>query len=113
MTEERAPYEYESVGGHDEERQPGIETHLKSRSTWLRLFFMLVMIAIYAVSRAVVAAVVVLQFFFLLFTGQTNETLTEFGGALARYTFQIVDYLTFHSDERPCPFDLPWPSADS
>lgn len=94
------------------ESRPGIETHLKRGSTWLRLFFMLVMIAIYAVSRIVVAAVVVLQFFWLLFTGETNETLRRFGGSLARYSFEIVDYLTFHSDERPCPFDLPWPSVD-
>ena len=109
MTDE-SPLDF--TAEHRSVPEPGIETHLKSGSTWLRLFFMLVVIALYAVSRVVVAAVVVLQFFWLLFTGRTNESLTEFGGALARYTFEIVDYLTFHSDQRPWPFDLPWPSAE-
>ena len=86
-----------------------IEDNVKSRSTWLRLFFMIVIAFLYGVSRVVVGAVVVVQFFWVLFTGKTNQSLEGFGQSLATYTYQIIRYLTFGSDERPFPFDADWP----
>jgi uncharacterized protein DUF4389 len=86
-----------------------LEEHLKSRSTWLRLLFMLVMVVFYAVSRIVVTVVVVVQFLHVLFTGEPNPRLKEFGQSLAAYTFQILIYLTFNSEVRPFPFDAEWP----
>ena len=56
-----------------------VEENLKSRSTWLRLLFMVVMVLIYGISRIVVSAVVVLQFFHVLFTGRTNPQLLKLG----------------------------------
>lgn len=88
---------------------PDIEANLKSRSTWMRLLFMLVLGAIYAISRVVVFAVVVLQFLIALFAGQPNERLSSLGHALGVYTCEIIDYLTYHADERPFPFDRDWP----
>ena len=87
-----------------------IEEHLKSRSTWLRLVFMIVMVLLYGVSRVVVSAVIVLQFFHVLFTGRTNPQLLKFGESLASYTYQILLYLTFNTDVRPFPFDGDWPA---
>jgi len=86
-----------------------IESNVKSRSTWLRLVFMLVIFVIYAVSRFVVLAVVVLQFLWVLFTAETNKQLGELGQSLATFTYQVIRYLSFNSDERPFPFDLEWP----
>ena len=85
--------------------------HLKSKSIWMRLLFMLVVTFLYFISRVVVGAVVVVQFFWVLFTGETNERLKEFGKSLAVYTNQIILYLTFNTEERPYPIDLDWPSA--
>ena len=87
------------------------EKNVKSRSTWLRLLFMAVFLIIYAVSRPVVFVVVVIQFFWILFTSEANKGLLEFGQSLATYTYQIVRYLTFNSEEKPFPFDQPWPAA--
>ena len=87
------------------------EDNLKARSTWLRLFFMLVIAILYGVSRLVVGAVIVLQFFWVLFTGKTNARLLQFGEALATYTYEVVRYLTFATEERPFPFDLDWPTG--
>ena len=97
--------------GATEERAEGtpLEDNVKSRSTWLRLFFMIVVAALYGVSRFVVGMVVVLQFFWVLFTGNTNPSLENFAQSLATYTYQIIRYLTFVSDERPFPFDSDWP----
>lgn len=90
-----------------------LEHNVKSRSTWLRLFFMCVMVLLYGVSRVVVAAIVLIQFFTLLFKGTTNEPLKELGQSLATYTYQILRYLTFNTEERPYPFDLEWPKQPS
>jgi hypothetical protein len=88
-----------------------IEEHLKARSTWVRLLFMIVMTVCYAVARLVVAVVVVLQFLHVLFTGETNPRLKDLGLSLARYVYQIVEYLTFNTEVRPFPFDAEWPPA--
>jgi len=89
--------------------QRPLEEHLKSRSTWLRLFFMIVVSVFYAVARLVTTIVVVAQFCHVLFTGQVNERLREFGQSLATYTYQVVTYLTFNTEIRPFPFDAEWP----
>lgn len=99
----------ENAGGESRERAPKLEDHLTSRSTWMRLLFMLVFVILYGVSRIVVGAVVILQFLWLLVTGETNRRLTEAGQSLAIYTYQIVRYLTFNTERRPFPFDADWP----
>jgi hypothetical protein len=88
-----------------------VKENLKKRSTWLRLFFMFVMVLLYSVSRVVVSVVVLLQFFWVLFTSETNESLEDLGQSLATYTYQIIRYLTFNTEERPFPFDLDWPDG--
>jgi hypothetical protein len=52
-----------------------------------------------------------LQFFSVLFTAETNKPLVTFGQSLATYTYQIVRYLTFNTEQRPFPFDLEWPDG--
>jgi hypothetical protein len=95
-------------GGGQQQPIP-VKENLKSRSTWLRLFFMFVMTLLYAVSRVVVSVVVLLQFFWVLLTAETNKPLEALGLSLATYTYQIIRYLTFNTEERPFPFDLDWP----
>jgi len=88
-----------------------LEENVKSRSTWMRLLFMIICSLLYAVSRFVVFTVVALQFLWLLFTGESNQRLVAAGQSLATYTYQLVRYLTFSSDVRPFPFDDDWPSS--
>jgi len=85
--------------------------NLKSKSIWMRLFFMFIVALLYSVSRVVVSAVVVAQFFWVLFTGETNKKLQIFGQSLSTYTYQIILYLTFNTEERPFPFDADWPNT--
>ncbi len=105
----------EQLGNHvpseEDDMREGREfgENLKSRSTWIRLLVMLIVISLFAVSRFVVFAVVVLQFFWVLFTAETNERLTAFGHSLALYTCEIIDYLTYNTDDKPFPLDNDWP----
>jgi hypothetical protein len=88
-----------------------LETNIKRRSTWMRFIFIIVFLALYALSRFVVFAAVVLQFLWVLFTAETNDKLKNLGQSLATYTYEIVLYLTFNSDAKPFPFDNDWPSS--
>ena len=100
----------ENLSPRDDHRP--IEEHIKAPSTWLRLLFMIVMVVCYMVARLVVAIVVVLQFFHVLLTGDTNARLKVLGLSLAHYVFEIVEYLTFNSETRPFPFDAEWPAGE-
>src|SRR5690606_37202366 len=108
MNEERPP-PGDYAPEPEPEREPTLEDHIKAKATWLRLLFMIVMLVLYSISRIVVIAVVVIQFLYVLFTGRTNERLLGLGQSLATYTYQIVQYLTYNTEQRPFPFDLDWP----
>lgn len=92
---------------------PAIEDNLKSKSTWIRLVFMVVFCFLAWVAVLVASAVVLLGFLWVLFTGETNEQLRNAGQGIANYVHQIIRYLTYNSDKRPFPFDAPWPSPDT
>ena len=83
--------------------------HVAAKSTWMRLFFMIVFGIIYGISRLVIGAVVVIQFFHVLFTGDVNEPLKSFGHSLAIYSYEIVNYLTFNTETKPFPLEADWP----
>ncbi|MDP6993658.1 MAG: DUF4389 domain-containing protein, partial [Woeseiaceae bacterium] len=87
-----------------------VKSNVKSRSAWLRIFFVLVVIALYWVCGVVIGAVVAFQCVWLLFTGESNEKLRGLGRSLATYVRQAVGYLTFDTEDRPFPLDLDWPA---
>lgn len=87
------------------------ERNVKQKSTWVRLFFMIVLAILYGLSRIVIGAVVVIQFFYVLLTGEAKEELKSFGHSLAIYSYQVIDYLTFNTDEKPFPFEGAWPTS--
>lgn len=115
MSDDRSPADH-VVDGEDSEdaeaRRKQLEENLKSRSTWLRLLFMVVFYVLASVASLVASVVIVLGFFWVLFTGEINGQLQRAGQSIATYLYQIVRYLTYNSDERPFPFDAEWPSAD-
>ena len=110
MSDDKPPADH--VLPDDTEAGIPIEEHIKSRSTWLRLLFMLIFYAIGTVTTAVLSVVVVLGFFWVLFTGEKNAQLQQVGQVVAAYLYQIVRYLTFNTYDKPFPFGDDLPSAD-
>lgn len=104
---DHAPPEADA-GGRSE--QSSLEKNVKMRSTWIRLLFMLMFSFLYGISRLVTAAVVVIQFLHVLFTGETNDQLKSLGHSLAIYSYEVVDYLSFNTETRPFPLDAAWPN---
>lgn len=110
MSNDNPPMDH--VAGDSEPRQESdIERNIKSKSTWLRLVYMLVFGLLAWVATMVAAVVVVLGFFWVLFTGERNAGLTSAGQSIATYLYEILRYLTYNSDQRPFPFDAAWPAA--
>jgi len=87
-----------------------VKTHIESTETWLRLLFMVLFAVISWIAKLVLIAVVIFQFLVKLFTGDINERALGLGGQLSSYIYQILNYLTFNTEERPFPFN-DWPSG--
>ncbi len=87
------------------------EKHVKSRSTWLRLMFMLIYYVLISIAGMVGTVVVVLGFLWVLFTGEVNRQLRQAGQGVAAYVYEIIRYLSFNTDDRPFPFGQDWPSG--
>ena len=87
-----------------------IKENVTQESTWMRLVYMVLFAVIFNIAEFVIVVVVVVQFLFKLFTGAANETLGALGQTVASYVYEIIAYLTFHTDDMPYPFG-PWPTA--
>lgn len=87
-----------------------VKENLKNTEVWMRLFFIFVMYLLYGAAKVVLFVLVVFQFLSTLFTGKTNANLLKFGTQLAEYIYQLVQYLTYTSDNKPFPF-TEWPSG--
>ena len=52
--------------------------------------------------------IIFLQFLFVLITDKRSENITHVSLGFRNYMVQILDYLTYHSEEKPFPFsDFP------
>lgn len=81
------------------------------RNIWIRGLFMLLMAFAFQVSGTVICIVTVIQFVLVLLNDAPNERLVSFGRSLGRYLQQIVNFLTFATEEIPFPFS-DWPTGD-
>jgi hypothetical protein len=88
---------------------PELKENLTAQETWIRGLFLLIFAFIMGVTKVVTGAVVVLQFLFTVFSGEVNTNLQQFGASLSRFTYQIMLYVTYNTDEKPFPFKE-WPS---
>lgn len=84
---------------------------VRSKITWLRLLFMLIMAVIFCLGAMIGFLVSLLQFFWVLFNGEPKEELRMIGRQLGEYGREIALYMTFNTDVRPFPFDREWPSG--
>ena len=73
-----------------------------------RVIYMLLMALAFQVCGAVLCIVVVIQFVMVLLNDVPNVRLVSLGRGLGNYLRQIVNFLTFASEELPFPFSA-WP----
>jgi len=84
----------------------------RSGNIWMRGLIMIVMAILFGIAETVLFIMAVIQFFWVVFTGEKNAKLSHFGAALGRWVKQVVEYQTMETDERPFPW-APWPGKDA
>ena len=84
---------------------------LLSADQWLRFVFMVLFSIIICVLSYVVGVLVFLQFIFALVTGKDNEKLRRLGSSCSVFISQILQFLTYNSEDKPFPF-ADWPDAN-
>ncbi|MFV2089629.1 MAG: DUF4389 domain-containing protein [Pseudomonadales bacterium] len=88
-----------------------MKQRLTSRDIWMRALYMVFFAIAYGVAEVVLTLLVVFQFLATLFTGKANEPLLKLGTNLSTYFYQIIQFQTFNTEEKPFPFS-PWPDAE-
>ncbi|MFT5593559.1 MAG: hypothetical protein ACI8SR_001940 [Oceanicoccus sp.] len=81
---------------------------IKSESFWLRSLFMVLFFIVYRIVDILVLLVAISQWFYVLLSGDANQGLRNFAKGLSLYVAQIIDYLSYNTEEKPYPF-TDWP----
>ena len=79
------------------------------KDKWLRGLNMLLFIVIKYVVSWLILLIAVLQFILDILLGKPNDKLINFTENLNFYYYQIVNFLTYNSEEKPFPFTS-WPN---
>jgi hypothetical protein len=88
-----------------------LKQRLTSRNIWTRALFMVLFAIAYGLVEIILTLLVVVQFFVVLLTARANEPLLKFGTNLGRYVYQIIQFQTFNSEDKPFPFS-DWPEDE-
>ena len=89
------------------------EPKLKRTDYWLRLLLALMYFGlVFYLIRLLVGIVLVMQFILVAFLGKTNDRLVRFTGDLNRFSYHVLQFLTWNSDDRPFPFS-DWPGPEN
>ena len=86
---------------------PGEGSEHWFRLLWMLLFFFLIFYAV----KLVIALVMLAQFILVLVNGEPNDRLQGFSLRMNRYSYHILQYLTFNESLKPFPFSE-FPDAD-
>ncbi len=81
------------------------------RNIWIRGLFMLLMAIAFHVCTTVLGIVTLIQFVMTLLNDTPNIRLVSFGRSMGSYLRQIVNFLTFVTEEMPFPFSE-WPAGE-
>ena len=77
---------------------------------WTRGLYMLLLLLAFSIAQTLLCATAIAQFLWLLFAGEANSQLAQFGNSLARWVGDAARYLTCASDVKPFQW-APWPPA--
>ncbi len=74
------------------------------RALWLRGLWMLAFAVFFAIAETVLLLVAVVQFLWMLSTGERNRRLAEFGRGLGRWLHDVALFQSAASEARPFPW---------
>lgn len=80
-------------------------------AVWLRGLYMLLFVFAFGIAQTLLCVTAIVQFLWLLFTGEANAQLSRFGSSLSRWFSDASRFLTTASEVKPFPWG-PWPAAE-
>ncbi len=83
----------------------------EKKAIWWRGLYMILFAFLYGVAKAVMFAVVVFQFFYVVITDKRNVQLIKLGKSLSQYMYEILLFLTFNNETHPFPLGT-WPTEE-
>jgi hypothetical protein len=90
---------------HNSDGDDGIRKNAVERGLFMLLFGFIGYFAFWAI---IILAIV--QLVFVLASKEPNAEIAKFSGNLGEYISQVVGFLSFATEEKPCPF-APFPSV--
>lgn len=95
------------------EKLDNIIRNLKQGSAWVRVILMIAFaVVLYVIIPAIVLVLMLTQTLFVFITGDSNDNLRVLGTALSKYIFEVLQFLSYASDNRPFPFSA-FPSVEN
>ena len=85
-----------------------MKSRLTSKDVWLRALYIAFFAIAWGLSEVLLVFSVIFQWLTVLVTGSANEPLLRFGQNLSRYHYQIAQFVSFNTEDRPFPFS-DWP----
>lgn len=85
-----------------------VKAELSKSEKWLRALYMILFIVIVELTKALLFAIVILQFLLVLFSSTPNSNLLRFSKALSYYVYESYLFLTYNTETKPFPFG-DWP----
>jgi len=86
-----------------------LKDNILNPSHWIRLLIMALMyVILFSLVQLIASVSMIIQWVLVLFTGETNPRLRHFTKGLNLYSFQILEFLNFNSEQRPFPLS-DWP----
>lgn len=76
----------------------------KRRDVWMRGLWMLLFALFFELAKTVLVVVAIVQFFWMLFSGEKNAQLAGFGRDMGKWLNDVALFQTGASDERPFPW---------
>lgn len=83
---------------------PPLAQPWSSGDTWLRGLFMVIFAVLVSFAVPILGLLSVVQFFWLLFAGEKNEGVADFGAHLSQWLADVGRFGTGISDEKPFPW---------
>jgi hypothetical protein len=88
------------------------EPKVRNRDHWLRLVTALIyFVLLFYLVRILVGVALVVQFILVAFVGEANYRLIRFTSDLNRFSYHVLQFVTWGSDQRPFPFS-DWPGPE-
>ena len=85
-----------------------LKENFVQQGKWLRLLWMIGFSFIYSISLWLLWLIVTVQFLFVLLTNSPNENILKASSGFRNYMVQILDFITYRSEDKPYPFsDFP------